>query len=132
MSKFRSGVLFGDEVTELLNYANDNNFAIPAVNVVGTNTVNACLETAKEVNSPIVIQFSNGGAKFFAGKSLSNDGEAAAIAGAVSGAMHVHNMAKAYGVPVVLHTDHCAKKILPWIDGLLAESEKHFEKYGRS
>lgn len=130
MSKFRSGVLFGDEVTELLNYANDNNFAIPAVNVVGTNTVNACLETAKEVNSPIVIQFSNGGAKFFAGKSLSNDGEAAAIAGAVSGAMHVHNMAKAYGVPVVLHTDHCAKKILPWIDGLLAESEKHFEKYG--
>ncbi len=130
MSKFRSGVLFGDEVTELLNYANDNNFAIPAVNVVGTNTVNACLETAKELNSPIIIQFSNGGAKFFAGKGLSNENEAASIAGSVSGALHVHQMAKAYGVTVILHTDHCAKKILPWIDGLLAESEKHFEKYG--
>jgi len=128
--KFRSGVLFGDEVTELFNYANEQNFAIPAVNVVGTNSVNACLETARDLNSPIIIQFSNGGGTFYAGKGLSNDNQIAAIKGCVSGALHVHNMAKLYDVPVVLHTDHCAKKLLPWIDGLLAESEKSFEKHG--
>lgn len=128
--KFRSGVLFGDEVTELLNYANENDFALPAVNVIGTNSVNAALETAKAVNSPIIIQFSNGGASFFAGKSLSNDGQNSAILGGISGAMHVHTVAQAYGVPVILHTDHCAKKLLPWIDGLMEASEKHYEKYG--
>ena len=128
--KFRSGVLFGDEVTELLNYANDNDFALPAVNVIGTNSVNAALETAKAVNSPIIIQFSNGGASFFAGKSLSNDGQNSAILGGISGAMHVHTVAQAYGVPVILHTDHCAKKLLPWIDGLLEASERHYAKYG--
>ncbi len=128
--KFRSGVLFGDEVTELLNYANDNDFALPAVNVIGTNSVNAALETAKAVNSPIIIQFSNGGASFFAGKSLSNDGQNSAILGGISGAMHVHTVAEAYGVPVILHTDHCAKKLLPWIDGLLEASERHYAKYG--
>jgi len=128
--KFRKGVLHGDEVTELLQYANDNNFAIPAVNVVGTDSVNACLETARDLNSPIIIQFSNGGASFFAGKGLSNEGQKAAIAGGISGAMHVHNMAEAYGVSVILHTDHCAKKLLPWIDGLLDASERHVEKYG--
>lgn len=129
--KFRPGVLFGDEVTELLSYANENDFAIPAVNVIGTNSVNAALETAKAVNSPVIIQFSNGGASFFAGKSLSNEGQKAAILGGISGALHVHTVAEAYGVPVILHTDHCAKNLLPWIDGLLDASEKHFENTGR-
>lgn len=129
-SKFRPGVLFGDEVTELFNYANEHDFAIPAVNVIGTNTVNAAIETAKAVNSPIIIQFSNGGAHFFAGKSLNNDGQNAAIVGGVSGALHVHQVAEAYGVPVILHTDHCAKKLLPWVDGLIDASERHYERYG--
>ncbi len=129
-TRFRSGVLHGDEVTELLQHANDNDYALPAVNVIGTNSVNAVLETAKAVNSPVMIQFSNGGAVFFAGKSLSNEGENAAIMGGISGAMHVHTMAKAYGVPVVLHTDHCAKKLLPWIDGLLTAGEKFHAERG--
>lgn len=129
-TKFRPGVLWGDEVTELLNYANEHNFAIPAVNVIGTNSVNAVLETARAVNSPVMIQFSNGGAAFFAGKGLSNENQQAAILGGVSGAMHVHAMAKAYGVTVVLHTDHCAKKLLPWIDGLLDAGERFYESRG--
>ncbi|MEM9823021.1 MAG: class II fructose-bisphosphate aldolase [Bacteroidota bacterium] len=129
-TRFRSGVLWGDEVTELLNYANQNDFALPAVNVVGTNSVNAVLETAKAVNSPVIVQFSNGGASFFAGKSLSNDEQRASILGGISGAMHVHTMAKAYGVTVVLHTDHCAKKILPWIEGLVTAGEKFFAERG--
>jgi fructose-bisphosphate aldolase class II len=130
VSRFRPGVLFGDEVTELLDYANEHNFAMPAVNVIGTNTVNAAIEAAKSVNSPIILQFSNGGAAFFAGKGLSNDNQNAAIVGGISGALHVHNVAKAYGVPVILHTDHCAKKLLPWVDGLLEASERHYETYG--
>ncbi|NND35305.1 MAG: class II fructose-bisphosphate aldolase, partial [Saprospiraceae bacterium] len=115
---------------DLLNYANENDFALPAVNVVGTNSVNAVLETAKQVNSPVMIQFSNGGAVFFAGKSLSNENQNAAIVGGISGAMHVHTMAAAYGIPVILHTDHCAKKLLPWIDGLLDAGEKFYESRG--
>jgi fructose-bisphosphate aldolase class II len=111
--------------------AKQNEYAIPAVNVVGTNSVNAVIEAAKVVNSPVIVQFSNGGAVFFAGKGLSNEDQKAAIAGAVSGAKHVHAMAEAYGVPVILHTDHAAKKLLPWIDGLLDAGEKHFEKYGK-
>lgn len=130
-TKFRTGVLHGDEVTEVFNYANENNFALPAANVVGTNSVNAVLEAAAEVNSPVVVQFSNGGSTFFAGKSLSNDGQAAAIAGGISGAHHVHHMAKHYGVSVILHTDHCAKKLLPWIDGLLDAGEQYYEQYNR-
>lgn len=129
-TRFPAGVLHGDKATELLNYANEQNFALPAVNVVGTNTVNAVLETAREVNSPVIVQFSNGGASFFAGKGLSNDGQRAAILGGISGAMHVHMMAKAYGVPVILHTDHCAKKLLPWIDGLLTAGEKFYAERG--
>ncbi|MEM6764012.1 MAG: class II fructose-bisphosphate aldolase [Bacteroidota bacterium] len=129
--KFRPGVLHGDEVTELLNYANEKDFALPAVNVVGSNTVNAVLETAREVNSPVIIQFSNGGAHFFGGKGLTKENQLAPIAGGISGAYHVHRMAEAYGVTVILHTDHAAKKLLPWIDGLLEEGEKHFEQYGR-
>ncbi len=129
-TRFRAGVLWGDEVTELFNYANENNFALPAVNVVGTNSVNAVLETAREMNSPVIIQFSNGGASFFAGKGLANDKQQASILGGISGAMHVHTMAKAYGVTVVLHTDHCAKKLLPWIDGLLSAGEQFYKAKG--
>ncbi|MAW88173.1 MAG: class II fructose-bisphosphate aldolase [Phyllobacteriaceae bacterium] len=129
-TRFRPGVLHGDEVTELFNYANDNNFALPAVNVVGTNSVNAVLETAREVNSPVIIQFSNGGAHFFAGKGLSNENQKAAVLGGISGAMHVHTLAQAYGVTVILHTDHCAKKLLPWVDGLLEAGERFYEQRG--
>ena len=129
-TKFRAGVLYGGEVKELLDYANKNNFALPAVNVVNTSTVNAAIETAREVNSPIIIQFSNGGAVFFAGKGLSNDNQTAAIVGGISGARHTHLMAEKYGVPVILHTDHCAKKLLPWIDGLLDAGEKHYHETG--
>ncbi len=130
--KFRPGVLAGQEVTDLLNYANENQFALPAVNVVGTNSMNAVMETAKEVNSPVIIQFSNGGAAFVAGKGLSNDGQRAAVAGAVAGAKHVHELAEMYGVTVILHTDHCAKKLLPWMDGMMAANEKHFEQTGKA
>lgn len=129
-SKFRAGVLHGDEVTEVFNDANENDYAIPAVNVVGTNTVNAVLETAREVNSPVIIQFSGSGAAFFAGKGLSNEGQNASVWGGVSGAMHVHAMAKAYGVPVILHTDHCARKIISWVDGLLDAGEKFYKERG--
>ena len=132
LTSFKPGVLTGDEVTELFNYANEKNFALPAVNVVGTNSVNAVLETAREVNSPVIIQFSNGGSSFYAGKGLSNKDQKAAIAGAISGAMHVHNVAEMYGVPVILHTDHCAKDLLPWIDGLLAASEDWKKKTGKT
>lgn len=129
-SKFRAGVLFGQELTDLFNYANENNFALPAVNVVGSNSVNAVLETAREVNSPVIIQFSNGGAAFFAGKGLKNSSQEGAVLGGIAGASHIHTLAKAYGVPVVLHTDHCAKKLLPWIDGLLTAGEKFFQERG--
>lgn len=127
----KPGVVTGEALNALLRLANENNYALPAVNVVGTNSVNAVMETAKAVNSPVIIQFSNGGAIFYAGKSVSNEGQKAAIAGAISGAMHVHHMAEIYGVPVVLHTDHCAKKLLPWIDGLLDAGEKHFAATGK-
>ncbi|MFO7755482.1 MAG: class II fructose-bisphosphate aldolase [Bacteroidales bacterium] len=121
------GVLYGNDVTRLLDYANDNNFALPAVNVVGTNSVNAVLETAREVNSPVIIQFSNGGAHFFGGKGLPKEDHMGAVAGAISGALHVHNVAEYYGVPVILHTDHAARKLLPWINALLEAGEEFFE-----
>ena len=124
-----AGVLTGSEAKKLFAYAKENNFAIPAVNVVGTDSVNAVLEVAAKVNSPIIIQFSNGGAGFYAGKGLKT--ENAAVLGGISGANHVHTMAAAYGIPVILHTDHAAKKLLPWIDGLLEAGAKHFEKTGR-
>jgi fructose-bisphosphate aldolase class II len=130
-NQIKPGVVTGEDLNALFRHANENNYALPAVNVVGTNSINAVLETAKEVNSPVIVQFSNGGGQFYAGKGLSNDGERAAIAGSISGAMHVHEMAKHYGVPVVLHTDHCAKKLLPWIDGLLDAGEKYYEKHGK-
>lgn len=124
------GVLHGEAVHEVYRIAKANNFALPAVNVVGTNSINAVLEAAKEVNSPVIIQFSNGGASFYAGKSLSNEEQSSAIAGAISGAMHVHHMAELYEVPVILHTDHAAKKLLPWIDGLLEAGEDFYEAHG--
>jgi len=123
----KPGVLFGEDVEKVYQYAKDTGFAIPAINVVGTDSINAILEAAKNVNSPLIIQFSNGGASYYAGKGLSNDNEAAAIVGAISGAKHVDLMAKAYGVAVILHTDHAAKKLLPWIDALLEAGEKHFK-----
>ena len=126
------GVATGKAVQEIFNLAKEKAFAIPAVNVVGSSTINAVLETAKGLNAPVIIQFSNGGAQFNAGKGLSNENEKAAIAGAVAGAKHIHELAIAYGVPVILHTDHAAKKLLPWIDGLLEASEKHFAETGKS
>lgn len=125
----KPGVLTGSEAKKLFAYAKENNFAIPAVNVVGTDSVNAVLEVAAKVNSPIIIQFSNGGAGFYAGKGLKVAN--AAVLGGISGANHVHAMAEAYGIPVILHTDHAAKKLLPWIDGLLDAGKAHFEKTGR-
>ena len=127
----KPGVASGKAVQEIFDYAKANKFALPAVNVVGTDSVNAVLETAAKVNAPVIIQFSNGGAHFFAGKGLSNEDQKAAIAGAISGAKHVHLMAEAYGVPVILHTDHAAKKLLPWIDGLLDAGEQFYKETGK-
>ncbi len=131
MAKYRAGVLFGEELHSLYEDAKQNKFAMPAVNVTNSNTVNAVLETAAKVGSPVIIQFSNGGAQFFAGKGMPNDKLQANISGAVSGALHIHNVAKYYGVPVVLHTDHAAKKWLPWIDGLLTAGEDYMQKNGQ-
>ena len=128
VEKIGTGVITGDKVTELFDIAKKEGFAIPAVNVVGTNSINAVLESAREVNSPVIIQLSNGGAAFYAGKGL--DAKEGAVLGAVSAAKHVHTVAKAYNVPVILHTDHAARKLLPWIDALLEESEKHFKQTG--
>ena len=126
----KPGVATGSQVQEIFKLAKAKNFALPAVNVIGSNTINTVLETAKELNSPVIIQFSNGGAQFNAGKGLSNEGQKAAIAGGIAGAKHIHVLAEAYGVPVILHTDHAAKKLLPWIDGLLDAGEKHFAETG--
>jgi len=128
----KPGVATGKEVQAIFKLAKEKGFALPAVNVIGSNTINGVLETAAELNAPVIIQFSNGGAQFNAGKGLSNENQKSAIAGAIAGAKHVHQMAEAYGVPVILHTDHCAKKLLPWIDGLLDASEIHFKETGKS
>ncbi len=125
------GVIYGDDVKKVFEIAKKNNFALPAVNVTGTNTINGVLETAKKANSPVIIQLSNGGASFYAGKSLSNQDQLAAISGAVSAAYHVHEMAEHYGVVVIMHTDHAAKKLLPWIDGLLDAGEEFYEMNGK-
>lgn len=130
-SVVKPGVATGNDVQEIFRIARAQQFALPAVNVVGTNSVNAVMEVAKEANSPIIIQFSNGGAIFYAGKALKNDQEKAAIAGAVSGAQHVHLLAEQYGIPVILHTDHAAKKLLPWIDGLLDAGEAFYKVHGK-
>ena len=127
----KAGVATGDQVQEIFNYAKEKGFALPAVNVTGSSTINGVLETAASLNAPVIIQFSNGGAQFNAGKGLSNKNEQAAIQGAIAGAKHVHQLAEAYGATVILHTDHCAKKLLPWIDGLLTASEAHFKATGK-
>ena len=128
MSQFKKGVLTGSDVTDLFNYANETGFALPAANCVGTNSVNTVLETAARLNSPVIVQFSNGGAHFYGGKSLPAD--TGQVAGAISGALHVRQMAEHYGATVVLHTDHAAKKLLPWIDGMLDAGEDYFKANG--
>jgi len=130
MDMKNGGVVTGDGVQHIFEIAKANGFALPGVNVVGTNSVNGVLEAASKVGSPVIIQLSNGGAAFYAGKGISNEGQQAAIAGCISAALHVHQVAALYGVPVILHTDHAAKKLLPWIDGLITASEAHFEKTG--
>ena len=131
LKHIRPGVLTGNDVQEVFRIAREHQFALPAVNVVGTNSINAVLEAARDVNSPVIIQFSSGGAQFYAGKALKGEGQAPAVVGAISGARHVHMMAEAYGVRVILHTDHAARKLLPWIDGLLDASEEHFNTHGK-
>jgi fructose-bisphosphate aldolase, class II len=127
----KPGVVTGSDLQYIFDYAKANGFAIPAVNVVGSDSINGVMEAAKLVNSPVIIQFSNGGAQFNAGKGLKLEGQQAAVLGAVAGAKHIHALAEAYGVRVILHTDHAAKKLLPWIDGLLDASEKHFAETGK-
>lgn len=127
----KPGVATGDQVQEIFSYAKTKGFALPAVNVVGSSTINGVLETAAKLNAPVIIQFSNGGAQFNAGKGLSNENQKSAILGAVAGAKHIHTLAEAYGATVILHTDHCAKNLLPWIDGLLDASEKFYAETGK-
>jgi fructose-bisphosphate aldolase class II len=128
MKKYKPGVLFGNELEALYNDAKENEFALPAVNCTGSNTINATLEAAAKVNSPVIIQFSNGGAQFIAGKGMPNDKMQANISGAISGAMHIHTVAKHYGVPVIIHTDHAAKKWLPWISALIDAGEQFYKE----
>ena len=127
----KSGVVTGNDLQTLFNYARHHQFAYPAVNIVGSHSVNAALAAAKEVNSPIIIQLSNGGASFFLGKSVELEGQEAAIKGAIAAAHYVHNVAELYDIPVILHTDHAAKKLLPWIDGLLTAGEAYFKQTGK-
>ncbi|SDQ41819.1 fructose-bisphosphate aldolase [Chryseobacterium soldanellicola] len=129
---FPAGVATGQLVTDIFQHAKENKFALPAVNVIGSSNVNAVMETAAKLNSPVIIQFSNGGAAYNAGKGLGNDGQKAAILGAIAGAKHIHTLAEAYGATVILHTDHCAKKLLPWIDGIMDANEDFFNKTGKS
>ena len=131
MSKFNYGVLTGNQVQEVFADAKKNKYALPAVNVTNTSTVNAVIETASEINSPAIIQFSNGGCQFYAGKGLKNNNHKASIAGGISGAMHVHQMAELYGASIILHTDHAAKKLLPWINGLLDAGEEFYTLHGK-
>ena len=131
MSNIKPGVITGEGVQEVFKLAKDKQFALPAVNCVSTSSVNGVLETAAKLNAPVIVQFSNGGAQFFAGKGVGNENQKGAILGGISGAQHVHTMAEAYGVPVILHTDHAAKKLLPWIDGLLDAGEKFFAEHGK-
>ncbi|MCL2657965.1 MAG: class II fructose-bisphosphate aldolase [Betaproteobacteria bacterium] len=127
----KPGVVTGDDVQKLFEVAKANNFALPAVNCIGTDSINAVLEAAAKAKSPVIVQFSNGGAQFIAGKGLKLEGQKAAVLGAISGAKHIHAVAEAYGIPVIVHTDHAAKKLLPWIDGLLDAGEQHFKETGK-
>ncbi|GAA4164528.1 class II fructose-bisphosphate aldolase [Chryseobacterium ginsenosidimutans] len=129
---FPAGVATGQLVTDIFQHAKENKYALPAVNVIGSSNINAVLETAAKLNSPVIIQFSNGGAIYNAGKGLNNDGQRAAILGAIAGAKHIHTLAEAYGATVILHTDHCAKKLLPWIDGIMDANEEFYKQTGKS
>ncbi len=129
---FPAGFATGQLVTDIFQNAKENKYALPAVNVIGSSNINAVMETAAKLNSPVIIQFSNGGAAYNAGKGLSNDGQKAAVLGAVAGAKHIHTLAEAYGATVILHTDHCAKKLLPWIDGLMDANEEFYKQTGKS
>lgn len=129
-TKIGTGVITGDGVQEIFKVAKENKFALPAVNTINSNSINSVLETAAKVDSPVIVQFSNGGAQFIAGKGLGNEGQKGAIAGGIAGAHHVWNMADHYGATAILHTDHCAKKLLPWIDGLLDAGEKFYAANG--
>ena len=129
---FPAGVATGQLVTDIFQHAKENKYALPAVNVIGSSNVNAVMETAAKLNSPVIIQFSNGGAIYNAGKGLSNEGQQAAALGAIAGAKHIHTLAEAYGATVILHTDHCAKKLLPWIDGLMDANEAFYKQNGKS
>lgn len=131
LDRIKPGVVYGKDLKTLFEICKEEGFAMPAVNCVGSDSVNAVMEAAAKVKSPIMIQFSNGGAAFYAGKGVKLEGHGAAIAGAIAGAKHVHQMAELYGIPVVLHTDHCAKKLLPWIDGLLDAGEEHYKQTGK-
>lgn len=131
LSSVKAGVVTGEDLQLLFQLAKEGHFALPAVNVVGSDSINAVLEAAAKAHAPVVIQFSNGGATFMAGKGISLSGHKAAVLGAICGAQHVHTLAEHYGVPVVLHTDHAARKLLPWIDGLLDAGERHFAKHGK-
>lgn len=126
----KPGIVYGEDLYNLLKYAQENGFALPSVNCTSSSTINAALEAARDAKAPLMIQFSNGGSVFMAGKGLGNTNEKASIAGAIAGAYHVKALAEMYGVPVVLHSDHCAKKLLPWFDGMLEEDEKHFKTHG--
>ncbi|RQP09770.1 MAG: class II fructose-bisphosphate aldolase [Chryseobacterium sp.] len=129
--KFPAGVATGSLVTDIFQYAKENKFALPAVNVIGSSNINATMETAAKMNAPVIIQFSNGGAAFNAGKGLKLDNQEAAVLGAVAGAKHIHTLAKAYGATVILHTDHCARKLLPWFEGLLKANEEYYKAHGK-
>lgn len=128
---FPAGVATGSLVSEIFAHAKENQYALPAVNVIGSSNINATMEAAVQLNAPVIIQFSNGGAAFNAGKSLSTENQKSAIVGGIAGARHIHTLAEAYGATVILHTDHCAKKLLPWVDGLLDASEEHFKAFGK-
>jgi fructose-bisphosphate aldolase class II len=124
-----AGVLTGDNVRKLFDYAKENQFAIPAINVTSSSTANAVLEAARDIKAPIILQVSQGGSAYFAGKGLSNDNQKASIVGATAAAHHIRTVAKAYGVPVILHSDHCAHKLLEWFDGMLAADEAYFKEH---
>jgi len=127
----KPGVVVGDDVTKLLRYAQEHKFAIPAINVCSSSIINAVLEAASKTHSPVMIQISNGGGAFFAGKTIDNKNQKASVVGSLIAAHHVHHLAELYGVPVILHSDHCAKKLLPWLDGMLDADEEHFKIHGK-
>merc|ERR1712151_1390647 len=126
----KPGVVTGQALKDLLSHAKENGYAIPGVNIVGTSSINACMEAAKKYGGPIMITFSKGGGQFISGKAADNTDDKASIAGCVAGAKHVRAVAELYGVPVVLHTDHCQKAWLPWMDGLVAANQEYFETHG--